>query len=261
MYDNLNSFRADLADCEQTTESVEGLGSLTFVSANGEAPEINIYPADTQGSLEPFFEGHGDFFLISYIGKLPSFSYEYHIDEVPEGPILEVEAKDDMFLHIKFDPNADLSAGTVAKPIAATALTGMNIAKVFADDKKPEIKTFIVQMLLGRALVDKNRVNCVDIVAYVDGQRNTLSRSYVDAPTYGTLRKRFRIALQDTTKILTCSFGRMNVPVSGNSDTDDRNESMHLSDLSVKDGYSEVVKTITAMLDAPNKLYNTEVNI
>ncbi len=261
MYDNLNSYRAELTDCEQRTEAIEGLGDVTFIAGNGDIPEINIYPADTQASLEPFLEQHGNYFLISYLGQLPSFSYDYHIDGIAESSILAVEAKDDLFVHLKFDPNADLITGTVSLPVVASALSGINVAQSFSDTSKPKIKTFIVQMLFGSALVNKERVDCIDLVTYVNGQRNLLARSYTDVTVYGTLRKKFRIIPQDSTKIVSCSFGKMDIEPSDNSDTDEREQSMHLSELAQKTGYADIVKMITDMLDTPNKIYNTEVTI
>jgi len=253
MYDNTNGYRAIVTDCEFVTEELDGMGEVSFYAKSGDNPEINIYPADTQASLEPFLEGNGDYVMFAYIGQAPSFSYDYHIDEVTEGSILSVRTDHSLFFDVEFDPSADLLTGYIRRAISAASFTGKNIVNQFAGKNDVGVETFMLQMLFPDPAINGGNI---DIVAYGNGERNHIARSKVETTSYGSLRKKLRIVLGDSTKLISVSFGRLDA---GNmySGGEEILETKAIQEL----GSDQMFRTITRMLDAPNKIYNTEVNI
>ena len=257
MYDNLNSFRAEMSDCEVSSDEYEGLGAVTGVSKSGDIPIISIYPADTQGSLENFFGENGNYFLIRYVGSMPRMSYDYHIDGETKGKIFELDPSGDLFAKLLFNPHDDLITGTISTTIPTAKLTGDGTNISQDSNNIVKMKTLMISTATG--VVDSN-TKVIDIMSIVKGTRVLLGRSYIDQTVYGTLRKKFTIELKDDTKILSFSFGNI-VLDSGNAfDTSKRENLTSIASLK-KESYKEQASQVEKMLDTPNKIYNTEVTI
>ncbi len=264
MYDNLDSFRAEFSNCEVSTLPIEGLGDVVAVRKTGDSPTVDIYPSDTQDSLESFFGTNGDYFLISYLGDFPRLSYGYHVDGEMVDDILSISPKGSMFGNLLFNPNEDLATGTISTPIQMVQLTGENIVNAFEGKSASKQKTILIQLAYGETLENKSVVPCLDIMAFVDGRRFLVGRSKTDTTVYGTLRKKFSIGLKDNTKLLSFSFGSIIVDDGSNTALLCRSEAMMLSEL-VKEytsrDYIDNINIILKMLDTPNKIYDTEVTI
>lgn len=261
MYDNLNSFRALFTGCEIATEQFEGLGAITVVTRTEDGGNIDVYPADTQASLEPFFGDNGDYFLVSYIGDTPDLRYGYHIDGENQGDIFSLTDTGKMFSKACFNPNDDLVTGSFSKPVPIMVITGEPITKGLEDNTEVKIKTLIVQMMYGEISEEDRTESVIDIMTIVDGRRMLLGRSNTDNVAYGTLRKKFNIGLKENTKILSFSFGNNPTDSSSVSDTILRQEATLLHDLATDTNYGDNIKKFIKMLDTPNKIYNTEATI
>ena len=257
MYDNLNSFRAEMNNCAISSDKYEGLGTITGVSKKGDTPTISIYPADTQGSLENFFGSNGNYFIIRYIGSIPRMSYDYHVDGETKGKIFEIDPSGDLFAKLLFNPHDDLVTGTISIPIPIAKLTGDGINASNNSNKITKMKTLMITTATG--IVDGNR-KVIDIMSIVKGMRVILGRSYIDQTVYGTLRKKFTIELKDDTKILSFSFGNIVLDDGDVSATSQREKPTSIA--SLKNGkYKEQASLVEKMLESPNKIYNTEATI
>ena len=261
MYDNLNSFRALFTGCETATEQFEGLGAITVVTRTEEGGNIDIYPADTQASLEPFFGANGDYFLVSYIGDTPDLRYGYHIDGEDQGDIFSLSDTGKMFSKVRFNPNDDLVTGTFSKPVPIMMITGEPITKGLEENVEVKIKTLIIQMMFGEISEEGQIKPVIDIMTIADGRRILLGRSNTDNVAYGTLRKKFNIGLKENTKLLSFSFGNNPTDDSNIPDTLLRQEPTLLHKLAADVDYGDNIKKFMKMLDTPNKIYNTEATI
>ena len=260
MYDNMNNYRAILENATVTTETVEGIGEVRGVVGVGEDAVLALYDSDTQGSLEDIVSSHGSFIAFSYLGDLPRFQYEYHIDETPVSPILDIDPQGQLFAQFKFNPHDDLITGTIFSPVPLMSLTGDDFLAGFEERKYYRQRTLFVQFLHGFADAAEDDP-IVDIVAYTAGRRYLLGRSKIDAFALGTLRKRISMELKDNTIVTSAFFGAIPVGTISFSSSEERTEDTAISDMKDKYVYSnftEEISKIEGMIATPTKIYNTE---
>ena len=258
MYDETNGFRAELIDCSSATETLEGLGEVTAIVKTGADAEINIFHADTQGSLEDIFSSHGDYFMIGYYGSFPDISYGYHLDGEAVDDILSIRKRGDLFADFKFNPNDDLITGTISNPIVLGIVTGENPIKTFEGATVERLTVAVIQLLEGE---NERGDKVFDIVSFVDGRRMFIARSTIDAVAYGTLRKKISIKLADTTRVASFSFGNLPTDASDRYAAENRAEPDIIIEMVKKYQYRHHVGNLNLMnkmTQAPNKIYNTQ---